>query len=240
MRRHLIGAAVMIAFTAGAAVVAPANPTPEQAAANAVQPGFWGMKQIGAWRLACLKSSGDHGAAPVNPVRTSIIQKGGQKMLNVRVVIPPRPCKVIDTLKQADRYERDISAWFILRGPYGVLSMIFHAPVELFPGETVSPTAPKSRMVSTRGAKPAPDSNSGAEFVTLDYDGAALKGPVIVCGPFACISGIKIRHEDEARFLAAKHLVIELPAFPGKRPVRIDLPTSGLAEAIGAMRRIEK
>jgi invasion protein IalB len=240
MRGLFIGAAFAVAFTVGTAVVAPANPTQQQAAADSVQPGFAGMKQIGAWRLACLKSAGNPGAAPTNPVKTSVIQKDGHKMLNVRVVIPPRPCKVIDVLKEGDRLEHQIAAWFILRGPYGVLSLLFHAPVALFPGETVSPTSPRSKMASTGGAKPAPDSNSGPEFVTLDCDGAALKGPVIVCGPFACIAGIKIRHEDEPKFLASRHLALELPAFPGKQPVRIDLPASGLPEAIGAMRRVEK
>lgn len=245
MRSHFFGIALAVVVTAGVAVVAAASPTPEQAAANSVQPGFSGVKQIGAWRLLCFKLRGNP-AAPAKPVQTSVIHKGGQQMLNVRMYVPPRPCNVIGLLKSGDRPERQTTASFVIRGPYGVLVMFFRAPVELFPGDTISPAAlmKKSRDAASGDTKPSNGATSnsypGEEFVTLDYDGASEKGPLKICGPYACVAAIKIPRQDEPKFLATKHLAIEFPAFPKMRPVRMDLPVSGVAEAIGAMRRLEK
>lgn len=260
MKKILIGAALAGVFAAVACTTGgnhptaspPAQPplsqtasTPEQTAANAVKPDFAGTRQIGAWSLVCRKRPANAAPPPPNgeQVQTSVIQKGGEHMLDIKMYIPPRPCTVTAVLEEADKPERRTIVTFDLRGPYGVLFLIFRTREELFPGKLASPIQPKKSEKENSGSKAAtaaPAGNATTQAVNLDYDGKTLKGPLMVCGPNACIAGVKIAHEDEPGLLAAKAVAIELPAFPDKPPVRVNLPLQGLPEAIGALRRMEK
>lgn len=204
----------------------------EPNAANGLKPGFVGEQRIGGWTLICRKVEEKQGSSSMadQPVTSSVVNKAGHQMLDIKIAVPTRPCLLTTVLQPADRMERQTAVNFELRGPYGVLFLIFRAPKELFPGPE-APHTPTSSQASV---------NSADNAVTLRFGGRTLKGWRIGCGPFACINGTKIRQEDEPAFLAAKDIAIELPALAGKEPLRIHIPATGLAEAIGALRRVEK
>ena len=214
--------------------------TSGQIAADALKPGFVGAVHIGAWSLVCRKAeekqTSPSGAG--EPVTSSVINKQGKSMLDIKINVPTRPCLVTAVLQRADRLERETAATFDLRGPYGVLFLIFRARKELF--ANVSPLQPRP-PASSAGKSPAGEPRTTEpKPVTLRFGNESLEARRIGCGPFACIDAIKIRQEDEPALLAAKDIAVELPAFPGKPPVRVSLPLQGLAEAIGALRKVEK
>jgi invasion protein IalB len=70
MRNTLIGVALAAVFLAGLAFLAwhrqPANISPMSSAASAVEPGFTGVKRIGAWVLACAPIQKDSAPLPLS------------------------------------------------------------------------------------------------------------------------------------------------------------------------------
>ena len=240
MRKTIVGAVFASALAATgcttaeraapAASSSPQGPTPEQIAAREVKPGFVGLQKIGAWTLVCGKAPDKSPPPPANgkPIQSQVIQKGGQQLLDIQIHVPPRPCDVRDVFEDADQPDGETAATFKLRGAYGVLSMIFHARADHFPVRPIHPNK-------------GPDGNSPpAELASLTYDGKTITSPMMTCGLKFCIAAIEIRPEDESGLLAAKDIAIQLPPVPGKPPFRVSVPTDGLADAIGAMRRMEK
>jgi invasion protein IalB len=227
------------------ASAAPQSSTPEQAAAAAVKPGFVGEQQIGAWTLVC-KSMLKNALPPAKgaqPAQTGITENEEHKARDINLVDSASRCSVTAILEEADKPERRTVARFELRGASGVLYLLFRAREELFPLD--AQISPQARAHAKRSETGKPSSapvsdNSSPELVELNYAGRSRSAPLIGCGPNACFARIEIPQEDEPGFLAAKDVVLELPAFPGKSRKRVSLPVPGLADAIGAMRRLEE
>lgn len=231
-------AALVLAGGIAAAVVylpglASRSSSPEEAA-QSVKPGFVGRKQIGAWDLVCEKLP----QRPMpkfppwfkrgkNTIVTSTYQAGGHKQLAISVWIPPRPCWVGIRLQESKNLSNLMFAHFALRGPRGVLVLLFRFPTGLLPDP------PKGGLPPD--VQPAPGG-----VLHVQWDGGDRAVPARYCEAVGCIAPMLIRPADEAKFLATRKFVLSFPSSQGKPGKVFDIPTDGMKTAVATMRRLEK
>jgi hypothetical protein len=224
MRNTLIGGALAIVLVAALFVAAQYGRKPAVGGLDAktltpaeiakgLSPDFVGEQKIGEWKLVC----GTVHELPKAP------PLGGHDVGNSAGTppreAPPPPgwhiprCRVIVSMRSPKHRDDEIRVTFRAVGFKRVLALFLRFP---------------------------PTEVDSGDQVTMQLDNVAWQVPVRTCARAFCLSIQSIKFADAPALLKAKTIALKFKPTGSQDTVVIPIPAEGLADAIGAMQRIDK
>ena len=224
MRNTLIGGALAIVLVAALFAAAQYGRKPAIAGLDAkslspaeiakgLSPDFVGEQKIGEWKLVCGPVHELPKAPPLNG------HESGNSAGTAPKEAPPPPgwhiprCRVLTAMRNPKHLDEEIRITFRAIGFKRVLAIFLRFP----------PT-----QVDTGDA------------VSMQLDSATWQVPVRTCAKAFCLSIQSIKFVDVPTLLKAKTIALKFKPTGSPDTIVIPVPAQGLADAIGAMQRIDK
>ena len=221
MRNTFVGVTLAVALVAGLFAAAhfgshPAEaPKPQLSTAQIaaqIKPDFIGEETIGGWRLVC-------GPAKELPRSPSNGHSSGNSAGTAPRETPPPPgwkiprCRAVLGLRSARKPEQQVRVTFREFGFRRVLALILRFPLSEV---------------------------QNGDVVEVHLDRAEWQIPVRSCAAKFCLAIQSIKFADVPVLEKSKQLVLSFKPASNSKAVVIAVPTSGLAETLKAIRRIDK
>ena len=221
MRNTIIGAFLAAVLVAGLFAASHYRSRPDGSRAPALSPSeiaallnpkFVGAQRIGEWKLVC-------GPGKELPRPPATDGRSGNSEGTAPREAPPPPgwriprCRTMIGLRSAHKPEQQVGVTFRQFGFKRVLALILRLP---------------------------PNEVQNGDVVSVRLDRAEWQIPVRSCAEQFCLAIQSIKFVDVPTLEKSKQLVLSFKPASNSKKVVIAIPTSGLAESLEVMRRIDK
>jgi len=220
MRNTLVGVVLALVLVAGLFAAARFGSHPSQAPkpqpgtaqlAAQIKPDFIGEQTLGEWKLIC-------GPARELPRAPSNGRTGNSQGTAPREAPPPPGwkiprCRAALGLRNEHNPKEQVRLTFRQVGFKRILALFLRFP---------------------------PDEVGNGDVVTVQLDREKRPFPIRSCAAQFCLAIESIPPADVSTFENAKRILLVFRPTSSQKDVAIAVPTAGLAESLGVMRRLDK